>query len=380
MLNNLLTTTDPAHYEQYLNEKIATILNLLENFGIDHPEPMVFPSAPEYYRMRAEFSVFQNEDHNSFSFVMFEPHTKPRKRIVIDEFPIATKAINQGMNLLRQLGPSYPEIKDQLFEVDFLCNTKNELIIALEYHRKLDEKAWKDAATKLKQSFADRGVSVNFVGRSRKQQILADSDTLLEVINTADKDFFLYQVEGNFTQPNMYACRNMINFARSCCTATQDSDLLELYCGSGTFTVCLADRFRKVLATEVSRVPTLTALKNIEKNRINNTKLVRLSAVEVTEALNQIRPFRRLENAGINLKEYDFKTLLIDPPRSGLCDKEALDFTARFDRVIYISCGPQSLAADLVHLTKTHRIEKLAFFDQFPYTPHLESGVLLTKI
>lgn len=378
MLNNLLITTDPAHYEQYLNEKIASILNLLENFGIEHPEPAVYPSAAEHYRMRAEFAVFHN-DYQNFSFVMFEPHTKPKKRIVIEEFPIATEAINQAMKLLRELGPSYSEIRTQLFEADFLCNTRGELIIALEYHRKLDDKAWKESAEQLKQSFAAKGLTVNFVGRSRKQQILADSDTLLETITTKDKDFYLYQVEGNFTQPNMFACRNMVNFARSCCTETLSSDLLELYCGSGTFTVCLADKFRKVLATEVSRVPTLTALKNIEKNRIVNTKLVRLSAVEVAQALNKVRAFRRLENAGISLDEYDFKTLLIDPPRSGLCDKEALDFTARFERIIYISCGPQSLAADLAHLTKTHRIEKLAFFDQFPYTPHLESGVLLIK-
>ncbi|MGN0894549.1 MAG: hypothetical protein ACI4ND_06080 [Succinivibrio sp.] len=44
-----------------------------------------------------------------------------------------------------------------------------------------------------------------------------------------------------------------------------------------------------------------------------------------------------------------------------------------------MSCGPASLASDLAYLTKTHNIEKLAFFDQFPYTDHLESGVLLTK-
>ena len=90
--------------------------------------------------------------------------------------------------------------------------------------------------------------------------------------------------------------------------------------------------------------------------------------------------FNRLRFANIDIKEYNFNTLLIDPPRSGLEYKEALDFTARFDRVIYISCGPESLVKDLTYLTKTHKITKIAFFDQFPYTNHLETGVLLENI
>ena len=133
------------------------------------------------------------------------------------------------------------------------------------------------------------------------------------------------------------------------------------------------------MSTEVSRVPTLTALKNIEKNNITNTKIARLSAVEVAQALEGVREFNRLRLSNIDIKEYNFYSLLIDPPRSGLKHKYALDFTARFDRVIYISCGPESLASDLAYLTKTHKIEKLAFFDQFPYTNHLETGVLLTR-
>ena len=171
----------------------------------------------------------------------------------------------------------------------------------------------------------------------------------------------------------------MVQFARDCCKDCGDTDLIELYCGSGTFTVCLADLFRKVFSTEVSRVPTLTALKNIEKNHITNTKIARLSAVEVAQALQGVREFNRLKQIDVDIHDYNLNTLLIDPPRSGLEHKEALDFTASFKRVIYISCGPQSLASDLEYLSRTHKIQKLAFFDQFPYTDHLETGVLLVK-
>ena len=45
--------------------------------------------------------------------------------------------------------------------------------------------------------------------------------------------------------------------------------------------------------------------------------------------------------------------------------------------VIYISCNPKSLLEDLEHILKTHKIINLAVFDQFPWTEHLEVGVLM---
>lgn len=379
MLKTLIGTTDPQNYSRYLNEKISNVVNLLKSNNLTLPHYEVFESPSEYYRMRTEFSVYFNTDHTAFELCMFEPGSKPKKRIELKSFPVGSKAINKGMLLLKKYLLKYPELNHKLFEADFLSNQNGELVISLNFHKKIDEVAFKEQAKLLAEDFMSEQQSVNFVGRARKQTVLADTDTILETIHTKDRDFYLYQVEGNFSQPNIYACQHMVQFARDCCSECSNVDLIELYCGSGTFTVCLADLFRKVMSTEVSRVPTLTAIKNLEKNNITNTKIARLSAVEVAQALNGEREFKRLLQAQIDIKEYNLNTLLIDPPRSGLQDKEALDFTAKFDRIIYISCGPASLASDLAYLTKTHNIEKLAFFDQFPYTDHLESGVLLTK-
>ena len=379
MLKTLIGTTDPQNYTKYLNEKIDKVVNLLKEHNLDLPSFEVFESPAEYYRMRTEFSIFFNEDHTDFSFCMFEPKTKPKKRIELQTFPVGSKAINKAMSLLKKYLMNYPILNQKLFEIDFLSNQIGELIIALNFHKKIDEKEFIENAKALKQDFSNEGLSANFIGRAKKQSILVDTDTILETIHTKDKDFYLYQVEGNFSQPNIYACQNMVQFARDCCKDCSNTDLIELYCGSGTFTVCLADLFRKDFSTEVSRVPTLTALKNIEKNHITNTKIARLSAVEVAQALQGVREFNRLKQIDVDIHDYNLNTLLIDPPRSGLEHKEALDVTASFNRVIYISCGPQSLASDLEYLSKTHKIQKLAFFDQFPYTDHLETGVLLVK-
>ena len=89
-------------------------------------------------------------------------------------------------------------------------------------------------------------------------------------------------------------------------------------------------------------------------------------------------PVRRLADLKQSLADYQFDTLLVDPPRAGL-DAATLGLASSFKRVLYISCNPETLSDNLATLSSTHNIESLAFFDQFPYTHHLESGVVLSK-
>jgi len=94
-------------------------------------------------------------------------------------------------------------------------------------------------------------------------------------------------------------------------------------------------------------------------------------------AVERKREFRRLKD--IDLQSYDFSTIFVDPPRAGL-DEGTRKLASRFENIIYISCNPSTLIRDIEALRKSHKIKDLAFFDQFPYTPHLESGVVLQKI
>ncbi len=379
MLEPLLTTVDPVNYPTYLNEKISVTLALFDEAGLEHPQAEIHESQRENFRSRAEFCIFKEGEE--FTYSMFKGKGNKRERIALTQFPMATKAINKLMELLLKLLPKHAELYKKVFSVEFLSSQNDDVVVSLNYHRRIDEEAWKLDAQTLKAEIAAEGVHCDFIAHAKKQEILADTDSVLETIHTDDgKDFKLYEVNGSFSQPNAGVAGHMVSFARSCCKNCKDSDLIELYCGSGTFTVCLADLFSKVFSTEVTRVATKTCFKNLAINGIENVKLARLSAEEVSEALSGVREFFRLKEAGIEVKDYNLKTLLIDPPRCGLCDERSLSFTAKFDRVIYISCNPQTLVADLKFLTKTHKIKRLAFFDQFPYTPHLESGVLLERI
>ena len=133
-----------------------------------------------------------------------------------------------------------------------------------------------------------------------------------------------------------------------------------------------------MLATEVSKSGIRALRENILLNECTNIAVARLSAAELSEAMRGERSFRRLQQDGIALAAYDFDTVFVDPPRAGI-DDATLALLARFPRILYISCNPETLAANLAVLDATHRISTCALFDQFPFTPHIESGVLLVR-
>ena len=128
-----------------------------------------------------------------------------------------------------------------------------------------------------------------------------------------------------------------------------------------------------------SELDSLMLVFNITPIKGKNIKYARLSGKETLEAYEEKREFRRLINNKIDLKEYNIKSIFVDPPREGI-DQDTISKISHFDEIIYISCGFESLKRDIDILNKTHEIKKVAMFDQFPYTDHIESGVILEKM
>ncbi|MDH5464802.1 MAG: RsmD family RNA methyltransferase, partial [Thiovulaceae bacterium] len=159
-------------------------------------------------------------------------------------------------------------------------------------------------------------------------------------------------------------------------TANAQGDLLELYCGAGNFTLPMSKNFTKVLATEISKSSIKAAKNNCDLNKIDNIAFVRMSSEEFVQAYERQREFTRLKD--ISLDDYNLNSIFVDPPRSGL-DETTLQLAKNFDTIVYISCNPLTLNRDLEALVLTHTIEKMAVFDQFAYTNHLEMGVVLRK-
>jgi len=361
-----LTHFSPTDYPALLDDKVQRVLARFSE--LDHPQPQIHASPPTAYRMRAEFRIW-HEGEDLF-YAMFDP-AEPKTPLRVDEFPIASERIQRAMPMLRDALLPIPILRRKLFQVEFLSTLSGELLVSLIYHRSLDEE-WEGAARRLE---VELGASI--IGRSRGQKRVLSRDYVDEVLPVSDRDWRYRQFEQGFTQPNAQVNCAMIEWA--CEQAAHcDGDLLELYCGNGNFTMPLAQKFPYVLATEVSKKSIAAAQYNRAANGVDNLELARLSAEEVASALAGEREFRRLGALERPLAEYDFGTVFVDPPRAGL-DPATIALACGFDNIIYISCNPDTLASNLVEICKSHKLERLAMFDQFPYTDHMECGAWLRR-
>ncbi len=358
--------TCPEQYQLQLDNKVAAYREAMTDAGVSIGDISVHKSEQLGFRMRAEFRIWH--EHGRAHYAMNKPGEK--RPYIIEDFPIGAAAINRLMPLLLSALNDSEMLSRKCFSAEFLTTTSNQVLITLIYHKPLDE-AWEVEARALQQ---DLGVSI--IGRSRKQKVVLDTDFVTETLTIGNRNYSYQQVESGFTQPNAGINTQMLSWASESLTNSA-GDLVELYCGNGNFTAVLAQHFNQVLATEISKVSVASAVLNFAANSIDNVEVVRISSEEFTQALNKERPFRRLSH--INMDSYDFSTIFVDPPRSGL-DAETEKLVSRFDSILYISCNPETLAANLAEITKTHAIESVALFDQFPWTTHIESGVLLRRI
>lgn len=366
-----LSQFQPANYASLLAEKVSSVCDVLQPF-YNHA-PQVFASEPEGYRMRAEFRVWHEGD--ALNYVMYRPDDR-KTPVPIDDFPIAHSSIRQLMNPLLDKLKHTPLLRQKLFQVEFLATLSGDLLVTLIYHRKLNEQ-WEAAAQQLRDDLSNQTAPISIIGRSRKQKIVLQKDHVVEALDIAGRTFSYVQVEQSFTQPNARVNIKMIEWA---CAQARGStgDLLELYCGNGNFTLPLAQYFDSVIATELSKVSTRAALQNAANNQISNVQIIRLSAEEVAEAMAGGREFRRLQSLPKPLDAYALNTLFVDPPRAGL-DPQTLQLASQFPVILYVSCNHQTLAGNLALLGATHEVTDLALFDQFPYTHHMECGVVLRR-
>lgn len=368
-----IPVVEPERYA----EQLATKRDYLEaTFAAFQPPALeVFESPPGYYRQRCEFRIWHADDDLYYAMFEVDPENPKNKRVIrLDQYAVASERINQLMPQLREAFLRCDELRRRLFQVEFLTTLSGEALVTLIYHRPLGDE-WEREARLL-----EAELDIMVIGRSRKQRIVLTRDHVWERLDVDGRTLHYQQVENSFTQPNAHICQKMLSWAREVTAGHQQTglkkDLVELYCGNGNFTIALADNFRRVLATEISRTSVASANVNLAANGVTNVQVGRMSAEEFSLALKGEKAGRRV--AEMALQDYDFSTVLVDPPRAGL-DEQSCEQLSEYAQIVYISCNPATLAENLTILTNTHRIERFALFDQFPFTDHCECGVLLKR-
>ncbi len=171
----------------------------------------------------------------------------------------------------------------------------------------------------------------------------------------------------SFYQVNPIQTEILYTIAKDYAKLKGDEVVLDAYCGTGTIGLIMAKSAKKVIGVEINTDATRDAKENAALNGIDNAEFYNEDASDYIAHL-----------AGKNEK---IDVVITDPPRAG-CSIKFLKNLVKLSpkRVVYISCNPETLANDLIALTKAgYRVKKIQPVDMFPYTSHVETVVSLTR-
>ena len=148
---------------------------------------------------------------------------------------------------------------------------------------------------------------------------------------------------------------------------TGNETVLDLYCGIGTITLCLAKAAKRVIGAEIVPPAIRDAKENALRNHIENAEFFCGDAADIAA---------KLEADGLRPD-----VVTVDPPRKGLAPEVIASVAAMGpEKVVYVSCDPATLGRDVkIFREFGYEAKRAAAVDMFPGTAHVETVVLLSK-
>ena len=149
---------------------------------------------------------------------------------------------------------------------------------------------------------------------------------------------------------------------------TGNETVLDLYCGIGTITLCLAKAAKRVIGAEIVPPAIRDAKENALRNHVENAEFFCGDAADIAA---------KLESDGLRPD-----VVTVDPPRKGLAPEVIASVAAMGpEKVVYVSCDPATLGRDVkIFREFGYEAKRAAAVDMFPGTAHVETVVLLSKL
>lgn len=171
----------------------------------------------------------------------------------------------------------------------------------------------------------------------------------------------------SFFQVNPIQTEVLYGKALEYANLTGNEEVFDAYCGTGTITLFLSQKAKKVYGVEIIPQAIDNAWINAKENKVENVEFfVGESEVVIPDLIN---------------KGVKADVVVVDPPRKG-CDKKLLDAITNIDakKIVYVSCDPSTLGRDLQVLEKNgYKTLEVQPVDMFPNTAHIENVALLIK-
>ena len=170
----------------------------------------------------------------------------------------------------------------------------------------------------------------------------------------------------SFFQINPVQTEALYKCASSFAQLTGTETLWDLYCGTGTLGLYMADKCNKLFGVEADASAVKDAKSNVALNGISNAKFYH---GKVEDTLADI------------WESNEDNVVILDPPRKG-CHEKTINALLKFlpNRIVYVSCNPATLARDLKALSPSYTVRQVQAVDMFPQTSHVETVVLMSRV
>lgn len=316
-----------VEYRIELDYKLQKINNLLKKNKIDYTVKDIIKSDKRFnYRNKVSLKIengivgyYERETHNI---------------VEIDSCNLVNTYINDLIEDLNKL-------KIQNGKVIIRSNVQNELLLILE-----TKHYSKQGIKYLVNKHRIAGIVVN-------KECVFGSDFFVDKIG----DYKFKISYNSFFQINPYICNELFKEVKK---HTKDvNELIDLYSGVGTLSIVAKENAKSVMGVEIVDNAAFNAKTNSILNKVNDVTFIASDTNKITSYI----------------EDKDF--VIVDPPRSGLTTK-VIDAIKHYkvEKVLYISCDPNTLIRDL-KLLNNYEIKEFKLFDMFPNTYHVESMVLL---
>lgn len=314
--------------EGFKDSKIKELLN--RNLNIEHLDKIEYS---KFYNYRNKIVLHIKEDKLGLY------KNKSNELIEIDECLLVDDKINNVIKILKKIIKKEKNLKKATIK---LGNTTNEVMLILEGKIK-------DYSELLNK------VDVLIIN----DKVVSKKDYIISIIGNKK-----YKISKNsFFQVNQVITEKIYNEIRSNIEKINPKNVLDLYCGTGTIGIYIADLVKNVIGIEVIKDAVLDANFNKELNNIDNISFI----------------LGKVEDKIKDIKD-NIDLIIVDPPRSGL-DKKVIPVINKLKakNIIYVSCNPITLVRDLKLLKDNYNIEYIKPYDMFPNTYHVESISVLER-
>lgn len=355
-------------YPFQLEEKATFVIESLSRIGkIKLDDNVICVASPSIwnYRNKASFPVKNVKGRVNIGFYATSSH----ELVVIERCAIIHEKLNSTFNIIKDniqnLGfRAYDEIRHSGTLRHIILRTNGEqVLVSFVINGKINRQQ-KHNLVSLAKHYTEATFTIN-ENSSRGNVILGRKTETISgcgYIEIKTGRHILRYDTTSFFQVNSEQADNLYDYA--CSFIPENSKVLELYCGIGSITMSLSKKASRVTAVE-DWAEAVNAMKtNMDINEIKN-----------------VIPICRDAADFISSDEKTYDAVLLDPPRSGCCDKVISGIISKdIPVIIYISCNPATLARDLRKFVDSgYIINNIKAFDMFPQTSHVECCCILSN-